>query len=132
MVIGLSWPFVFFLPGQSPSFKEAQAFLTTHLHKLSWFKETYGPRILVRRAQNVRGNGDPNAVTPTVLQKVDVREIITVVITRPIRLFAEPMVLSACSFMALILGLYFLFFQVYSIIFEGSLVKKMHCVMDVK
>lgn len=34
--------------------------------------------------------------------------------------------------MALILGLYFLFFQVYSIIFEGSLAQKVHGVMDVK
>ena len=46
-------------------------------------------------------------------------EILKVALIRPMRLFAEPIVLATSSLMALEYAIFYLFFEAYPIIFEG-------------
>lgn len=75
---GASWPLFFFFP------------------------ETYGPTILKRRAQKLRKEtGDTSIVAPLELEKTDLNHIITVILTRPLRMICfEPLVLFTCLYLS--------------------------------
>ncbi len=75
---GASWPFFFFFP------------------------ETYGPTILKRRAQRMRKEtGDETIVAALELEKTDLTHIVTVILTRPLRMICfEPLVFFTCLYLS--------------------------------
>jgi len=97
LVAGLAWPFLLFMP------------------------ETYAPVILKRRAQKLRKEtGDASIVAPIELEKTDIGHIVTVVLTRPIRMICfEPLVLCSCIYTSYAYGIFYTFFQAYPIIYTG-------------
>lgn len=82
---GVSWPFLLFMP------------------------ETFGPVLLKRRAAKLRKeSGDQNIVAPMELEKQDLWEICSVVLTRPIRMFLfEAIVLCCCGYLSLAYGIFY-------------------------
>jgi MFS family permease len=83
--------------------------------------ETYGPVLLKRRAQRLRKEtGNQLIRAPLELEGSDVRQIITVVLTRPIRmLIYEPIVLAICIYLSFAYAVFYMFFQAFPIIYEG-------------
>ena len=75
---GASWPFFFFFP------------------------ETYGPTILKRRAERLRKEtGDESIMAPIELEKTDLKHIVTVILTRPLRMICfEPLVFFTCLYLS--------------------------------
>jgi MFS family permease len=67
-----------------------------------FFPETYGPTILKHRAQRLRKEtGDESIVAPIELEKTDFGHIVTVVLTRPLRMICfEPLVLFTCLYLS--------------------------------
>lgn len=55
------------------------------------------------------------------LEQKTVKDVILVGLTRPIRLFAEPIILLSCIYLAFEYALFYLFFVAYPIIFQGWL-----------
>ena len=85
MFAGATWPFLLLMP------------------------ETFGPVILKRKARQLRKEaGSDKYVAPADLEKQDLREILTVVLMRPIRMFLfEAIVLCVCLFLALEYGIFY-------------------------
>ncbi|PGH37043.1 hypothetical protein GX50_00026 [[Emmonsia] crescens] len=83
--------------------------------------ETYAPVLLQRRAQALRkSTGNRNIVAPFDIQKQGIRVILTVTLTRPIRMmFHESIVLFTCLYLSIVYSIFFLYFQAYPIIFQG-------------
>jgi len=75
---GASWPLFFFFP------------------------ETYGPVILKHRARRLREEtGDEAIVAPIELEETDINHIVTVVLSRPLRMICfEPLVLFTCLYLS--------------------------------
>ncbi|EPE05309.1 major facilitator superfamily transporter [Ophiostoma piceae UAMH 11346] len=88
---------------------------------LIFLPETYGPILLRNRAIRMR-KADPklNIVAPHELEKKDLRELMTVVLTRPLRMILfEMIVTSVCAYLALVYAIFYMTFQAYPLIFEG-------------
>ncbi|KAF2124722.1 MFS general substrate transporter [Dothidotthia symphoricarpi CBS 119687] len=85
------------------------------------FPETYGPAILKRRAQRLRKEtGDESIVAPIELEKTDLNHIVTVVLTRPLRMICfEPLVLFTCLYLSYAYAIFYIYFQSYPVIFTG-------------
>ncbi|KAF2119923.1 major facilitator superfamily domain-containing protein [Lophiotrema nucula] len=85
------------------------------------FPETYAPIILKKRARQLRKEtGDDSIVAPIELEKRDFNHIVTVVLTRPLRMLAfEPLVLFTCLYLSYAYAIFYIFFQSYPIIFTG-------------
>lgn len=85
IVAGISWPFFLLMP------------------------ETYGPVLLRRKAMKQRQDtGDVSILAPIELERRDLKEVITVVLTRPFRmLFFEAIVLSSCLYMAMVYAVFY-------------------------
>ncbi|KAL2035328.1 hypothetical protein VTO58DRAFT_101245 [Aureobasidium pullulans] len=83
--------------------------------------ETYAPVILVTRAQRLRKeNNNPNIFAPLELEHRDMRQLITVVLTRPVRMFlSEALVLCSCLYLSFVYAIFYMYFQAYPTIFEG-------------
>lgn len=83
--------------------------------------ETYGPVVLQRRAQKMRKKtGNENIFAPIELEKKGVKQMLTVILTRPLRMIAfEAIVLCTCLYTSLVYGIFFLFFEAYPIVFQG-------------
>ncbi|KAK3176210.1 hypothetical protein OEA41_007533 [Lepraria neglecta] len=82
--------------------------------------QTYGPVILARRAKSLRiSTGNANIQAPLATEKRDLRQIITVVLARPILIITEPIVACTDLFLALEYAVFFLYFEAYPIIFKG-------------
>jgi MFS family permease len=83
--------------------------------------ETYAPVLLRRRAAKLRKEtGDKNIVALAELEEKGLRHVITIVLTRPIRMFLfEAIVLFSCLYSAFTFGIFYLFFEAYPIIFQG-------------
>ena len=82
--------------------------------------ETFGPILLARRARLMRKR-DPatRAVAPRDLETTDLNQLLTVVLTRPIRmLFSEPIVSTTCAYLALVYAIFYMSFQAFPIIFS--------------
>ncbi|KAH9870166.1 hypothetical protein J1614_007089 [Plenodomus biglobosus] len=94
---GASWPVFFFFP------------------------ETYGPVILKRRAVRLRKEtGKDNIVAPLELEKTDLNHIVTVILTRPLRMICfEPLVLFTCLYLSYAYAIFYIYLQSYPIIFTG-------------
>ena len=78
ILAGVTWPLFIFLP------------------------ETYGPVILKHRAQKMRKEtGDESIIAPIELEKTDFNHIVTVILTRPLRMLCfEPLVLFTCLYLS--------------------------------
>lgn len=82
--------------------------------------ETYGPILLARRAKRMRQQDpDSRAVAPRDLEETDMAQLLTVVLTRPLRMiFSEPIVSATCSYLALVYTIFYMSFQAFPIIFS--------------
>lgn len=61
-----------------------------------------------------------NIKAPIELEKKGFKQMATVILTRPIRMFLfEALVLVTCTYLALIFGILYLYFEAYPIIFQG-------------
>ncbi|KAL8653914.1 MAG: hypothetical protein Q9210_001829 [Variospora velana] len=98
IIAGISLAFLFFMP------------------------ETYGPTILQRRAERMRKEtGNPNIFAPIELEKKGARQMMTITLTRPIRMILfEAIVLFTCIYVSIAYAIFYLFFQAYPLIFEGT------------
>ena len=89
---------------------------------LCLFPETYPPIILVNKASELRRrtkNWGIHAKQEEI--EVDVRELLTKNVSRPIRiLFTEPIVLLITIYMSFIYGLLYLFLTAYALVFQGE------------
>lgn len=83
--------------------------------------ETYGPQILKKRAKRLRKEtGQDNIMAPKEMDKQDLSHIITVVLTRPVRMFLfEPLVFFTCIYLSLTYASFYMFFQSFPIIYEN-------------
>ncbi|KAF2816079.1 MFS general substrate transporter [Mytilinidion resinicola] len=83
--------------------------------------ETYTPVLLKHRAAKIRKEtSDPNTFAPIELEKTNIHHIVTVVLTRPVRMFCfEPLVLFTCLYLSYAYAIFYIFFQSYPIIFGG-------------
>lgn len=85
--------------------------------------ETYAPVLLKRRARAIR-KSDPVAnaqvVAPSELERQDWRQIMTVVLTRPLRMAATELIVSTtCCYLALCYAIFYMTFQAYPMIYQG-------------
>jgi MFS family permease len=82
--------------------------------------ETYAPVLLKYRAQKLRKiPGNEHIYAPIELEKQNIGHLITVVLTRPIRmLFFEAIVLFSCLYLAFAYGIFYMFFQAYPLVYE--------------
>ncbi|KUI53330.1 Polyamine transporter 2 [Cytospora mali] len=87
---------------------------------LAFMPETYGPVLLLRRAQRVRREEPKaNVVAPHELEEMDLHQLVVRVLTRPIRmLFFELIVSATCMYVALCYSIFYMTFQAFSIIYE--------------
>ncbi|KAJ6784104.1 hypothetical protein PWT90_08582 [Aphanocladium album] len=98
MFAGATLAFVFFLP------------------------ETYEPVLLERRAKKLRRQDPANnkVVAPRELEETDVRQLLSVVLARPLRmLFTEPIVACCCAYLGLVYAVFYMSFQAYPLIYQG-------------
>lgn len=88
---------------------------------LFFLPETYSPIILKRRAAEIRReSGNENIFAPIELEKKGAKQLITVTLLRPLRLFLrESLVFWVCIYLALVFGIFYLFFEAYPLIFQG-------------
>ncbi|KAF2726135.1 MFS general substrate transporter [Polychaeton citri CBS 116435] len=88
---------------------------------LALLPETYGPVILKDKARRLRKErGDSRIVAPLELERRDLRQLVVVTLTRPVRMFLfEAIVLSSCLYLALAYGIFYMYFQAYPIIYKG-------------
>lgn len=83
ILAGVTWPPLIFLP------------------------ETYGPIVLKHKAQKMRKQGS-EVFAPTELEKIDIHQMMVVILTRPIRMFLfEALVLFSCLYTALIYAIFY-------------------------
>lgn len=88
------------------------------------FAETYRP-MLVHHTHSEQGPfGNSGMLGSASMNTKSVKQLVTVVLTRPIRMFAEPLVLFTCLFLALEYAMFFLYFEAYPIIFKGTLSRR--------
>ena len=85
IIAGATWPFLLLMP------------------------ETYGPIVLKHRAQQLRKEtSDASIMAPIELQAFDMRNLLTVVLTRPIRMFfTEAIVLTSCLYLSVVYGIFY-------------------------
>jgi hypothetical protein len=82
--------------------------------------ETFAPVLLARRARKLR-KADPTAriVAPRELENQSLKQLATVVLTRPLRmLIFEPIVSTTCLYLSLAYTIFYMSFQAFPIIFQ--------------
>ncbi|KAH4018916.1 hypothetical protein HBI56_137710 [Parastagonospora nodorum] len=98
IIAGVTWPLVLALP------------------------ETYPPVILLRCAKRMRvasPNSSRAIYAPIELEDNGWKHTVTVKLARPVVMFKEPIVICTCMYLALQFGIFYIFFQVYPIVFQG-------------
>ncbi|CAM1509146.1 Fc.00g028850.m01.CDS01 [Cosmosporella sp. VM-42] len=82
--------------------------------------ETFGPILLSQRAAKMRKNDpDSRAIAPRDLEETDLNQLLTVVLTRPVRmLLFEPIVTTTCAYLSLCYTIFYMSFQAFPIIFQ--------------
>ncbi|KAI9808182.1 MAG: hypothetical protein M1825_004639 [Sarcosagium campestre] len=87
---------------------------------LLFLPETYGPIILKHRAEEMRkSSGKSNAFAPIELETKGFSQLMTVTLTRPIRMFInEALVFFTCIYLSFAYAIFYLFFEAYPIIFQ--------------
>lgn len=87
---------------------------------LAIMPETYGPVLLLRRANKIR-RADPRAqvVAPHELERKNLRELATIVLTRPLRMLVfELIVNTTCVYLSLVYTIFYMSFQAFPLIFQ--------------
>ncbi|KAI1076433.1 major facilitator superfamily transporter [Whalleya microplaca] len=82
--------------------------------------ETYAPVLLSRRAAKIR-KADPNSniYSATELEPRDFKQLVTRVLTRPIRMILTELIVAAtCLYLALVYAIFYMSFQAFPIIFQ--------------
>lgn len=70
--------------------------------------ETYAPIVLKSKAKKMRKEGKKDAYAPTELEKRDLRELLVVVLTRPVRMFLfDGIVLCSCLYTAMVYAIFY-------------------------
>lgn len=66
--------------------------------------ETFGPVLLTKRAKRIRKeNPGTEVYSAAELERRDMKELATVVLTRPLRMiFTEPIVSAVCAYLSLV------------------------------
>ncbi|KAK4453026.1 polyamine transporter 3 [Podospora aff. communis PSN243] len=87
---------------------------------LAFLPETYGPVLLLRRARAIRKHdAAARVVAQHELEKKSVKELATVVLTRPIRMIIfEPIVNTSCAYLALCYAIFYMSFEAFPMIFQ--------------
>ncbi|KAI1372252.1 major facilitator superfamily transporter [Hypoxylon crocopeplum] len=83
--------------------------------------ETYAPVLLSHRAAKIR-KADPNAqvYSATELEPRDMTQLITRVLTRPIRMILTELIVTAtCLYLSLVYAIFYMSFQAFPIIFQN-------------
>jgi MFS family permease len=119
-VAELNWRWAFWI---------ALIFAGVSLALLLLLPETYGPVILRHRAEKLRKEKkDENIFAPIELESQEWRELMKVILVLPLQLlFLKPVVTAVCGYMALEFGVFYLFFEAYPIIFQGTWAVDHHC-----
>ena len=88
---------------------------------LLFLPETYGPTLLKRRAKQLQNqHPESNILSPLDLEKKGAKQMITVVLMRPLNMIAfEAIVLFTCLYLSLAYAIFYLFFEAYPLIFMG-------------
>ncbi|KAG9242430.1 major facilitator superfamily domain-containing protein [Calycina marina] len=88
---------------------------------LAFFPETFGPKLLTVRAKKLRKTtGNENVFAPAEQEKKGWKQLVTVVLTRPLRMmFFKFIVTATCLYLSAAYGIFYMFFQAYPIIFQG-------------
>lgn len=83
--------------------------------------ETFGPVLLARRAAKMRKTtGNAQIFAPIELEKKGFKQMVTVTLTRPIRMLCfELIVLASCLYLSVAYGVFYMFFEAYNLIFQG-------------
>ncbi|OAQ73260.1 major facilitator superfamily transporter [Pochonia chlamydosporia 170] len=86
---------------------------------LLFLPETHHAILLARRAKKLRQQTQSsNIVAPRDLETIDLPQLISKVLTRPLRmLFFEPVVAATCAYLALAYAIFYMSFQAFPIIF---------------
>ncbi|KAI0154338.1 major facilitator superfamily transporter [Xylariaceae sp. FL1272] len=82
--------------------------------------ETYGPILLSRRAQKIR-KADPTSEVYAAfeLEDKDIKQVVTRVLTRPVRMILTELIVSAtCAYLALLYAIFYISFAAFPIIFQ--------------
>jgi len=84
--------------------------------------ETYAPVLLSRRARKLRKiPGNAHLYAPHELEKKNIKHVLSVVLTRPVRMFFfEAIVLFSCLYLSFAYGIFYMFFQAYPVIYEQT------------
>jgi multidrug resistance protein len=84
--------------------------------------ETYVPVLTARKAAKIRKEtGDSSIIANSELEKKSARHVLTVVMTRPFRMIThESIVLLTCMYLTLAYAIFYLYFEAYPIVFQGS------------
>jgi multidrug resistance protein len=87
---------------------------------LAFLPESYGPIILKQRARKLRKEtGDQTILAPIELEKKGAKQMITVTLARPLRMFfLEWIVLFSRLDLSLVYSIFYLYFEAYPLIFE--------------
>ncbi|CAF9934364.1 hypothetical protein IMSHALPRED_009678 [Imshaugia aleurites] len=113
ILAGVSFVPLLFLPG---GYKSPRHVWTISLRQI----ETYGPVLHARRARSARTwVGKSAKPMPLVSNKQSLTKTLSVALIRPFRMFSEPIVLATSLLMAMVYGIFYLFFEAYPIIFGG-------------
>jgi MFS family permease len=83
--------------------------------------ETFGPILLARRAAKMRKQDPSNkVVAPRELEQTDLSRLITVVLSRPLRmLYSELIVSTTCVYLALVYSIFYMSFEAFPIVFQN-------------
>ncbi|KAI2641973.1 major facilitator superfamily transporter [Xylaria nigripes] len=82
--------------------------------------ETYAPVLLAQRAQRIR-KADPSARVYAAfeLEQKDTKQVVTRVLTRPVRMIATELIVTAtCLYLALVYAIFYMSFDAFPIIFQ--------------
>ncbi|KAE9966311.1 hypothetical protein BLS_007073 [Venturia inaequalis] len=81
--------------------------------------ETFEPIILKKRAKYLRKHHDAKVYAPIELKKGGLNDFVTTQMIRPAKMFGtEPLAFFTCLYLALVYGVYYLFFQAYHRVYE--------------
>lgn len=84
--------------------------------------ETYGPVILKKRARKLRQDtGNSSIISPLELDSRNLKQMALITISRPFRMIFHEYIVSLSSlYLALAYAIFYLYFEAYPIIFQGS------------
>lgn len=88
---------------------------------LVFLPETYGPKLLTDRARRLRRDGtEPFIFGPLEIARRGWRDLLKCDSLLPLRmLFSEPIVAAVCLYLAVLYGIFYMYFGAYPIIFQG-------------